>query len=252
MLLLNQRDEFKTVYKKTTYRARGYTPFQFSSRKTQMNTTQLGGLVPDNPISDLANELLSWHEMWINPEKVDLKRDFLLQGPKHSAGAIVTFHYRPNVIKMHVSGVVGWIRQGPQEEPPGIIQSLVTGEKLRDDTDAYGVKIMSNSPRVFLERLRSIAYEPMYFVGLDGVDHYNTKLIKIYTKQYPSGVICEGYYNNFNIPEGADDAETIHYEFDFTVESLKPLTFFQEMVGMFASETTSSVGKNIRTVPGLS
>ena len=30
---------------------RGFTPFQFSSRKTQINTTQLGGLIPNNPIS---------------------------------------------------------------------------------------------------------------------------------------------------------------------------------------------------------
>ena len=33
------------------FNERGFIPFQFSSRMTQVNVSQLGGLVPANPIS---------------------------------------------------------------------------------------------------------------------------------------------------------------------------------------------------------
>jgi len=218
---------------------RGFTPFQFSSRKLQMNTTQLGGLIPDNPISDLANGALSWYEMWINPEKVVLKRKFM-QKQQHTAGSIVTFHYRPETIDMHVSGKIGWVIIGPQERDESITGRI------------SGNMAMDNSPRIFLQRLRDMAEEPMYFVGLDGIEHYNTKFIKIYTKQYPNGVICEGYFVDFEVPESGEDAQTIDYTFNFTIESLTPMSILQDLAGMFAN---SKAARKIRgatsTLPGL-
>ena len=217
--------DYATVYKTQYQHPRGFTPFQFSSRKTQVNTTQLGGIIPDNPISSLLNESNSWYEMWINPEKVAIKRQYQ-QKATHTAGAIVTFHYRPDTFKLSVSGVVGWIAINPQEETTPLMTSLL---------ESSTTNINKNSPRVFLSRLRNIADEPMYFIGLDGVEHYNTKYIKIYTKQYPNGVVCEGYFTSFNIPEDGNDVQTVNYDFEFTVESLKPMTFFQKMAGMYSN-----------------
>jgi len=237
--------EFKTVVKVPNgMSSRGFTPFQFSSRKLQVNTTQVGGLIPANPISSLLAESMAWYEMWINPEKVELKRNYQNK-MQHTAGAIVTYHYRPDVINMSVSGACGWVSKAPQEEEEPMFnllrgKSVVTGGNEK------------NSPRIFLNRLRNIADEPMYFIGLDGVEHYNTKYIKIYTKQYPAGVVCEGYFKDFSVPESGEDAQTINYSFNFTIESLKPISFLQKMAGMWGSKKgLGGVGGAIRSVPGF-
>ena len=236
--------DYSTVYKEQYTPPRGFTPFQFSSKKMQVNTTQLGGLIPDNPISSLLIEATAWYEMWINPEKVDIKRQYQ-QRPVHTAGAIVTFHYRPDTLKLSVSGVVGWIAINPQEEQNPLIASLSNASpQVKDD-------IGKNSPRVFLQRLRDIADEPMYFIDLKGVEHYNIKYIKLYTKQYPNGVVCEGYFTSFNVPEEGSDVQTVKYDFEFTIESLKPMTFFQKMAGMYGAKG-NVIGSTIRGVPGLS
>lgn len=213
---------------------RGFIPFQFSSRRIQMNTTQLGGLIPNNPISELATETRSWYEMWINPTKVSINRSYLQQR-KHTAGAVVTFHYRPEVYTMDVSGVCGWIGIGPGVE----------GDKSFKDQFRSLAKTQ-NSPRIFLKRLRDIANEPMYFVDWGGVEHYNAKYIKIFTKQYPDGVICEGYFTNFNIPETGEDAQTIEYSFQFIIESMKSVKALQNMAGMFKS--TVKAGSKLKSM----
>ena len=215
--------EYSTVMYDQYLPPKGFTPFQFTSRKTQMNTTQLGGIISDNPISSLLNESKSWYEMWINPEKVIIKRPYQ-QKATHTAGAIVTYHYRPDTLKLSVTGCVGWIAINPQEEKTNLVATFLGSSTTN---------ISQNSPRVFLSRLRNIADEPMYFIGLDGVEHYNTKFIKIYTKQYPNGVVCEGYFTSFNIPEDGNDVQTVNYDFEFTIESLKPMSFFQKMAGMW-------------------
>ena len=234
-------NQFKTVMKGEPLPPRGFTPFQFSSRKIQVQTTQLGGLIPDNPVSSLLNEATTWYEMWINPEKVTLARAFQYK-QQHTAGSIVTYHYRPNTIQMSVSGVVGWIALNPQESDPSIFNLLSTTASRTSQ---------KNSPRVFMKRLREVAEDPMYFVGTDGIEHYNVKYIKIYTKQYPSGVICEGYFNKFDVPESGEDAQTINYSFEFTVESLKPITLLQKVTGMYGGTTGSLVGGSIRSIPGF-
>jgi len=234
-------NEFKTVMSGEPLPSRGFTPFQFSSRKIQVQTTQLGGLIPDNPISSLLNEATTWYEMWINPEKVNLSRPY--QNKKqHTAGSIVTYHYRPDTIQLSVSGVVGWIALNPQESNPSIF-NLASTISTRNS--------QKNSPRVFMKRIREVADDPMYFIGTDGVEHYNTKYIKIYTKQYPGGVICEGYYTKFDVPESGDDPQTINYSFEFTVESLKSITALQKVIGMYGGKTGSLVGSSMRSIPGM-
>lgn len=235
--------EYTTVMQSPFNHPRGFTPFQFSSRKNQVNTTQLGGLIPDNPISSLLSEATSWYEMWINPDKVSLNREYS-QKHQYTAGSIVTYHYRPNMIKMAVSGAVGWIQNGIQEDYTPLTGVTIQNIVKKDNKD-------SNSPRVFLRRLRDLADEPMYFIGLDGVEHYNTKYIKIYTKQYPAGMVCEGYFTKFDVPESGDDSITVNYSFDFNVESMKPITYLQKLAGMFGSKGGNALGKTIRAVPGL-
>jgi hypothetical protein len=232
---------FDTVYNGEKVPPRGFTPFQFSSKKLQMSTTQLGGLIPNNPISSMLSDATSWYEMWINPEKVNLNRQFQIK-EQHTAGSIVAFHYRPHTLKMSVSGVVGWIGLNPQQEDTSLysgIKKLVNKGKNQ------------NSPRVFLSRLRTMAEDPAYFIGTDGVEHYNIKYIKIYTKQYPYGVLCEGYYTKFEVPESGEDVQTVEYSFDFTIENLTPITALQKVAGMFGGTTGNAVGSLIRTVPGL-
>lgn len=231
---------------------RGFTPFQFSSRKTQINTTQLGGLIPNNPISGLLNESMSWYEMWINPEKININRGYIVKKTQ-TAGAVVSYHYRPDVETMTVSGVIGWIGVGPQEE-----EANAMGFKSPDSAKEF-YKVWSydkfkkdpaknNSPMIFLKRLKGIADEPMYFVGTDGVEHYNTKYIKIYTKQFPTGIVCEGYFTKFTVPESGEDVQTINYDFEFVIETKKTITALQRMAGMWGG---GGLGGGMRSIPGL-
>jgi hypothetical protein len=105
---------------------------------------------------------------------------------------------------------------------------------------------LNNSPRKFLQRLRDIADEPMYYIDDEGCEHYNIKYIKIFTKQYPYGVICEGWFRSFEVPESADDLQTISYAFEFVVENMKPDTILQRVAGMF-----SGIGSAAGGVAGL-
>lgn len=241
-------NKFKTVMKGEPVPSRGFTPFQFSSRRIQIQTTQLGGLIPDNPVSSLLNEMTTWYEMWINPEKVNISRTYQNR-KQHTAGSIVTYHYRPETLLMSVSGVVGWIALNPQEQDPSIFNSLTSSRK--PFTKEAVRNSQKNSPRVFMKRLREIADDPMYFIGTDGVEHYNTKFIKIYTKQYPGGVICEGYYTKFDVPESGEDPQTINYSFEFTIESLKAITALQKVMGMYGGKKGALAGSSIRSIPGL-
>ena len=210
------------------FNERGFIPFQFSSRMTQVNASQFGGLVPANPVSTMINEVYSWFEMWNNPQKLSLSRA-LIQKMQHTAGSIVTFHYRPDVMKMQASGAVGWLAINPQRDKD--TRSLGFGDPFRaksfsdvwDKNRIQADPAKRHSPRVFLKRLRTIAEEPMYFVDLNGIEHYNIKYIKIYTKQYPDGMICEGYYTKFDVPEEGEDAQTINYSFE--AASLSGLSF---------------------------
>ena len=243
---------------------RGFSPFQFSSRMTQMNTGQLGGLLPGNVISDLVNERYAWYEMWINPEKVDISRQFQ-QKRQHTAAAIVTYHYRPEVEIMKASGVCGWIAIEPQKDKDDRSLGFSSKASKKDwailnvsqiwKKSSYDASKLNpakrNSPRIFLERLRNIATEPMYFVDLQGLEHYNIKYVKIFTKQYPDGMICEGYYTDFDVPESGEDAQTVNYSFTFVIERKVPVKDLKEMLGMFG--TTPALAKgSLSAIPGIS
>ena len=90
----------------------------------------------------------------------------------------------------------------------------------------------------------------MYFLNFNIIEHYNTKYIKIYTKQYPDGMICEGYYTKFDVPEEGEDAQTINYSFEFTVESIYSVASQTEMVGMFGTDRKFAQ-KSLSALPGI-
>ena len=228
--------------------ARGFVPFHFSSRKLQQDLTSLGGLLM-NPVTNLINSTMSWYEMFINPEKVSIKQN-IIQKKQQTAGSVVTYHYRPDVYVMNVSGVCGWIlnpqypyKSEKEQNAFGFRAQGAEYEHARYQTyldkNSYQTNpAQNNSPRVFLTRLRTIAQEPMYYVDQDGVEHYNTKFIKIFTKQYPDGMICEGYYTNFNVPESSEDLQTITYDFEFAIERMIPVSELTKITGMFGSGGT--------------
>jgi len=258
----------------------GFTPFQFSSKMLQERTTSglLGGISIGGDAATLLHSAFSWYEMWINPEKVDISTSYI-QKPQQTAGSIVTFHYRQDNPSMSVSGKCGWIQLESQSDidagglikikTPGV-EDYATGEGPFEDK--WDVNIdkrealrragigskppqpgasdnTDNSPRKFLERLKSIADEPPYYVDYNGIDHYNIKFIKMYTKQFPKGVICEGYYKTFNIPETSADAQTIDYNFIFTIERVLPISFFEQALGMFGlgSSQKQAIGSMLRS-----
>lgn len=252
----------------------GFTPFQFSSKMLQEKTTSgiLGGISIGGDVAEALHGAFSWYEMWINPEKVIINTNFI-QKPQHTAGSIVTYHYRQDNPQMQVSGYCGWVKIESQEEhnsaiikvkKTGTAHELYTqgvfgkGWEFDANKKAFTKPQTSesrlgksnntdNSPRKFLNRLKSIADEPMYFVDYNGIEHYNTKLIKIFTKQYPTGLICEGYYTNFNIPEEAADPQTIRYEFNFTIERTTPVTE-NVILSMFGlnSQKKQAIGRTLR------
>ena len=113
-------------------------------------------------------------------------------------------------------------------------------EKLASDNT-------NNSPRKFLSRLKGIADEPMYFVDSQGIEHYNIKYIKIFTKQFPTGLICEGYFTKFHIPESANDVQTISYNFDFVIENQTPVTYLDTKLSMYGTRGQGSAIGSVLT-----
>jgi hypothetical protein len=253
----------------------GLTPFQFSSNMLQSNTslskfTKTSQSFPGKSLlEDTFQTLASWYEMWVNPTKVSIQ-DRYIQNRMHTAGSIVTFHYRQDVKVMVVSGFIGWVQI--QSDLDGLQNGLFnllkgdTSQIKRSMSSAYssftnpqnrrqsnrrvtsslsrtlprvgmhGNKL-NNSPRRFLQRLKDLADQPMYYYDSTGLEHYNVKYIKMYTKQFPTGVICEGYFTDFTVPETSDDSQTIQYDFTFIIENMKPITILQKLAGMFTGST---------------
>ena len=255
----------------------GLSPFQFSSNKLQSSKTFGVPFLKSGFVGDTLQSLLSYYEMWINPENVTITQPFQ-QVKQHTAGSIVTYHFRKDVATMNVSGKVGWIAiQSVMEEARDSVMNAaiqgISGKKVTafnktaqnlnitdlnsplrqaiDPTQRKGSSSrLNNSPRLFLDRLKTLANEPAYYMDSNGVEHYNVKYIRIYTKQYPNGVTCEGYFTNFEIPETQDDAQTISYSFNFVIENIKPVTLIQRLAGMF-SDVGSAVGDATALVGGF-
>ena len=243
----------------------GLTPFQFSSHKLQNANSKLGLTDPTQRslLSDTYASALSWYEMWINPESVNIQ-DTFIQQEQHTAGAIVTHHFRKALGVLSVKGVAGWVAiqsdleklrsdalntlRNPKKAHSNINKARkdVWGKVKDKDTYKDFAKeqnpftqkgksnSLNNSPRKFIERLRELAYEPTYYYDSKGREHYNSKFIKMYTKQYPSGVICEGYFKEFSVPETQDDMQTISYSFIFIIQDIQPVTLIQRVAGMFS------------------
>lgn len=268
----NLQSAYRNALASTRYEqfnSRGFIPFQFSSRRHQMDVSSSRGIpgvkIPN--ISGLSsggsgsglsinNDKQAWYEMWINPQKIELSREFIYK-KEHTAGAIVSYHYRPEMIKMSVSGVCGWIAINPQKEKensPLGFSGANSADKLakifpsNQTIQSLANISNNNSPRIFLKRLRTLAEEPMYYVDSDGIEHFNPKYIKIYTKQYPDGVVCEGYYTSFKVPEDGEDPQTVQYSFEYLVERLVPIEDLKSMNGMFNS--INAFGKSISSSLG--
>ena len=260
----------------------GLSPFQFSSGKLQNTRAFNTQFLKSGFVGDTLQSLLSWYEMWINPESVNITQPYQQQ-KQHTAGSIVTYHYRRDVANMSVSGKIGWVmtQSAIEEARNSAFQAAVLGvnaatgvpntpnpltafnkttnnfnwndpnSPLRQSIDVTlrngSSSRLNNSPRTFLGRLKALADEDSYYVDSNGLEHYNVKYIKIFTKQYPDGVICEGYFSNFNVPETQEDAQTIAYSFEFVIENIKPVTMIQRLAGMF-SDAGSAAGDAIGLV----
>ena len=238
------------------------TPFQFSSSKMQADTL-LANNLPNSVATDLALTMLAWHEMWVNPEKITMNDKYINTGPQHTAGSIVTQHFRQDVTMMSVSGEVGYVAVQSQIEEAAatVVSSILNPTKILSNVTKAASQLTSNlgnetmafrtgarnrlnnSPRLFLSRLKALADEKPYYIDSNGIEHYNTKYIKIFTKQFPDGLICSGYFNSFSVPEGAEDVLSMHYDFEFVVENKTPISLLQRLAGMFAG--TGSVAGNI-------
>lgn len=243
------------------------------------NSTLLGG---NSLLGNTTSTITSWYEMWINPLKIKFSTPFL-QNVEQTAGSIVTYHYRKDLTILTVSGAVGWLAIKSQLEElqdmmfKGLTQgvkNVVKGNGFKQNaasvskanTIMFGSgpkstkdKIkqlalgaqdgssnrLNNSPKQFLQRLKDLADEPSYYYDSDGIEHYNPKFIKMYTQQYPNGVICEGYFKEFNIPEDSEDPQTVFYDFAFAIENIKPVTIIQRVAGMFSGGVGNVIGGGI-------
>lgn len=259
----------------------GLTPFQFSSNKLQNATSLHSSTDPINKdlISDTYGSLTAWYEMWVNPQTLTMRKPYLQQ-TEHTVGAIVTHHFRRDLAIIEVKGVAGWVAiesdmdklqnsaMSMLRNPKNFKKNVSKGWKttksqfsknvnsfkdglnpFNDNINPQGGKssTVNNSPRKFLERLRDLADEPAYYYDRQGREHYNAKYIKMYTKQYPDGVICEGFFKEFFVPESEEDVQTIPYSFTFIVQNQEPVTLIQRVAGMFAP-TTSVIGGGISLI----
>jgi hypothetical protein len=241
----------------------GLSPFQFSSNKLQNMNSISSETDPTKKslLSDTYQSVASWYEMWINPTSVTITDSFIQQ-TEHTAGAIVTYHYRKDLAIMEVKGIAGWVMiQSDLDAMKDAAMSALRHPLSKDNwknakknvSKAFGdakssfkdnlnpfnnnsgpTNKLNNSPRKFLERLRDLAYEPTYYFDSKGREHYNAKYIKMYTKQYPRGIICEGFFKNFIIPETAEDVQTINYTFTFVIQDMQVVTLIQQIGGMFS------------------
>jgi hypothetical protein len=265
----------------------GLTPFLFSSNMLQQTVLQ-GSSRFDNLTSLLTNGLInenkldtsSWYEMWLNPESISIQ-DRYIQNRQHTAGSIVTFHYRQDVKVVEVAGAVGWVQiESASQNADNGAFNLLKGDtrnirkSLRDTYVSYttngvvdqnklkaqlnqwnpsnsqSIRLKSgrhanntnNSPRIFLQRLKDLADQPAYYYDWEGKEHYNVKYIKMYTKQFPNGVIAEGYFTSFQVPETKDDVQTVRYSFEYIVENLRKITIAQRVPGMYSSTTNPVTG----------
>ncbi len=212
----------------------GITPFLFTSERELAETGR-------------------WFEMYINPEAIGLSTK-IIQVKTHTKRAIVTTHWRNDHQDMRASGKSGWIlkpsilQQSIQDGIHDILHpnaSATSNLSLKDYAKKFPDQITQDinnitsknpnigklnllntkplnltiTPRDFVNNLKQIALEDMFYIDQNQIEHYNSKKIQIYTKTFPLGVTLNGYFTDFNIPEKADDSQVISYDFSFVTES---------------------------------
>jgi hypothetical protein len=128
----------------------GLTPFLFSSNMLQQTVLQgtnsfnnITSLLTNGLVNDNNQNTSSWYEMWINPASISIQ-DRYIQNRQHTAGSIVTFHYRQDVKVVSVEGAVGWVQieSSAQNSETGAF-NLLKGDtrnirkSLRDNYTSY-------------------------------------------------------------------------------------------------------------------
>ena len=250
----------------------GLLPFQFSSGKRQYEVS--AGIETTSVLAslglDAVIDVIGWYEMWINPHSLQEQNAFR-QTQQHTAGAIITQFFRPENTVINCSGKCGWVRIHSivEELKSGMISAAINSkistkdvlhqakDSIKEAVADYGAlpwnqksshaNRFNNSPLLFLKRLQSMALEPMYYIDDEGVEHFNPKYIKCFTKKHPDGVIYQGFFNTFNIQEDVDLGETLAYEFSFTIEKETPVTLVQRILGAYAG-FGSAIGDTIATI----
>ena len=204
----------------------GITPFLFTSEREIAETGR-------------------WFEMYINPETVNISTK-PINSKTHTKRAIVTTHWRNDHPELKASGKSGWILKPSILEQVGkeAIRDILDPKKTVDYVKKYGDKLQEDvtnigkgvkagnlnfvntksanitiTPRDFISQLHQIALEDMYYIDENQVEHYNAKKLQIYTKRYPRGIIIDGYFSDFTIPENANDPQAISYDFSFVIET---------------------------------
>jgi hypothetical protein len=181
------------------------------------------------------NETGRWFQMYINPTELAFTNT-PMQSVTHTKGAVATTHWRNDLVKITAKGASGWILKESmvQSITQDLIHDVINGGDAVKTLKKYGQTILNvpqssfnlsgfnnanTTARSFLKSLTDIALEDMYFTDNDGIEYYNQKKILVYTKQFPLGLIINGYFTNFVVPETAQDGQVINYSFNFTSET---------------------------------
>ncbi len=236
--------------------------------------------------SDIYQTMASWYEMWVNPAKIIIQSRYIQTRQQTAGSIVTFhFRQDVKVIQVSgvvgwiqiqsdVQSVQTSMFNLLKGDTKGLVRSLDNlygsfkqGLNLENNRAKLGIQLnkwnpsnpvglklkggrhgntTNNSPRMFMQRLKDLADQPMYYYDDAGLEHYNIKYIKMYTKQFPTGVIAEGYFQDFEVPEAETDTQTINYSFTFIAENMKPITIAQRVPGMFTG-STNLIGDVIRT-----
>lgn len=241
-----------------------------------LGSAGLGGVTALLQGLEKSAKRVLFQEMYLNPDKFDVAYTIPVSKTE-TAGGVVIHPWRPELPVIKMSGIVGWIRDESilNSAVNNAAQALVGGGGVAGAASAFGdsfasfggrvsnlgalqrfrenARRLSNSPRKFLENLRSLVLSPMYYmatVGNTRIEKFNTKRIVAFTKQYPDGATFEGYFTSFQINESGKDPETLRYDLDFVVTNIRPIEL-TERIGQFIAPfygtalEVGNVGSNV-------
>lgn len=178
----------------------------------------------------------SWYVMWINPESVQINFGPPQSNQVQTRNGFAVVHWYNKLATISFSGQSGYVLwESARVQTPGSGSVLDALAKSFTDTfsqqnilkmwnganasERAGLTLeQPQDPRDFINKLRTVVLSPMYYYDRNGFEHYNSKKLLVYTKQYPAGVTLDGFFNSFDIGEKATDNWTIPYNASFTVE----------------------------------